>query len=122
MTKTVTRKASIPNDSGDIKQSICDFNVIHAVQMDIEMYNIIHAVFKDFFSGKLALLRRKSEMLNSTDQLFSKVLKEKITYTYVPPQSQIESDLTRRSNSDILNNYNIDVVTKSFTDIEDVLF
>lgn len=53
MTKVLARKSSIPNESGDVKQSVCDFNVIHALQMDIEMYNYIHKVFKDFRSGKL---------------------------------------------------------------------
>ena len=42
MTKILTWKCSIPNSSGDIKQSVCDFDVIHAVQMDIELYNFIH--------------------------------------------------------------------------------
>jgi hypothetical protein len=58
MTKVLSRRSSIPNDSGDVKQSICDFNVIHAVQMDIEMYNFVHQVFKDFYSGKLEEERR----------------------------------------------------------------
>ena len=31
MTKILTRKCSIPNTSGDVKQNVCDFNVIHAV-------------------------------------------------------------------------------------------
>jgi hypothetical protein len=39
MTKILTRKCSIPDKSGDYKEGRCELNVIHAVQMDIEMYN-----------------------------------------------------------------------------------
>ena len=41
MTKILTRKCSIPDKSGDIKQARCDFDVLYNVQMDIEMFNYI---------------------------------------------------------------------------------
>ena len=41
MTKILTRKCSVPDDSGDIKLSRCDFNILYALQMDIENYNYI---------------------------------------------------------------------------------
>jgi hypothetical protein len=50
------------------------------------------------------------------------VLKEQMQYEYMPALSQIESDLTQRSNSDIMNTYYIDLVARSFTDIEDKLY
>jgi hypothetical protein len=122
MTKVLARKSSIPNESGDIKQSICDFDVIHALQMDIEMYNYLHSIFKDYFSGKLRDERRLASLKLNTEQMFSKVLKERIDYNYMPALTQIEQDLTKRSNSDIMNNYFIDMVTRSFTTIEETLF
>jgi len=54
MTKILTRKCSVPDKSGDIKQSSCDFNILYAVQMDIELYNYIDLLLKDYKSGKLA--------------------------------------------------------------------
>jgi len=71
MTKILTRKCSIPNSTGDIKQSLCDFDAIHAVQMDIEMYNFVHLVFQDFRSGKFKIERRKSQEKSSNEQMFS---------------------------------------------------
>ena len=122
MTKILTRKCSIPNTSGDIKQNVCDFNVIHACQMDIEMYNFVHNVFNDFRSGKFKVEAKLAREKKTNDQMFSKVLKERIDYIYMEPANQIDDDLTRRCNSDIMNNYFIEIAARSFTDIEDILF
>jgi len=54
MTKILTRKCSIPDKSGDIKESACDFNVLYALQMDIELYSYLEMLFKDYRSGKIA--------------------------------------------------------------------
>mmetsp|Transcript_31434 Transcript_31434/g.48056 ORF Transcript_31434/g.48056 Transcript_31434/m.48056 type:complete len:83 (-) Transcript_31434:233-481(-) len=40
----------------------------------------------------------------------------------MPPADQIDQDMTKRSNSDIMNNYFIEIVARSFTDIEEILF
>ena len=49
------------------------------------------------------------------------MLRENIEYVYMPALSQIESDLTQRSNSDLMNNYFIEIVARSFTRIEETL-
>ena len=54
MTKILTRKCSVPDKGGDIKESLCDFNVLYSLQMDIELYSYIEIVFKDYRSGKMA--------------------------------------------------------------------
>ena len=54
MTKILTRKCSIPDKSGDIKESACDFNVLYALQMDIENYSYLEILFNDYRSGKIA--------------------------------------------------------------------
>lgn len=54
MTKILTRKCSIPDKGGDIKESSCDFNVLFNLQMDIELFNYIDGVFRDFRNGKMA--------------------------------------------------------------------
>jgi hypothetical protein len=122
MTKVLTRKTSIPNETGDVKQSICDFDVIHAIQMDIEMYNYVHNVFYDYRKGKFKYERQQSRILKTNEQMFSKVLKESIQYTHMPLPSQNDMTLTRRSNSDLMNNYFIEITARSFTNIEDLLF
>jgi hypothetical protein len=53
MTKILTRKCSIPDKNGDIKESVCDFNILMSIQMDIETYSYFEVVFKDFKSGKI---------------------------------------------------------------------
>jgi hypothetical protein len=54
--------------------------------------------------------------------MFSKVLKERVEYVYMPPQTQNDTNLTKRSNSDVMNNFYIEIVARSFTDIEEVIF
>ena len=54
MSKILTRKCSVPDKSGDIKQSTCDFNVLYALQMDIELYTYLEMLFRDYRSGKIA--------------------------------------------------------------------
>ena len=64
MTKVLTTKCSIPSNTGDIKQNLCDFDCIHAIQMDIEMYNYIHNVFRDSRSGKFKQGRSRNKDLD----------------------------------------------------------
>ena len=53
MTKILTRKCSIPDKNGDIKDGSCDFNVLFSVQMDIELYSYLEILFRDYRSGKI---------------------------------------------------------------------
>lgn len=53
MTKILTRKASIPDKSGDYKEGRVELDVIYAVQMDIEMYNYVDVVLRKHKMGKL---------------------------------------------------------------------
>jgi len=55
MTKILTRKCSIPDKSGDYKEGRCELNVIHAVQMDIEMYNYWDIIMRKL---RLGILRQ----------------------------------------------------------------
>mmetsp|Transcript_18786 Transcript_18786/g.32102 ORF Transcript_18786/g.32102 Transcript_18786/m.32102 type:complete len:220 (+) Transcript_18786:680-1339(+) len=123
MTKILSTKCSIPNDSGDIKRHTCDFTVIHAVQMDIELYNYCHTVFKDYTSGKFKRQAKgKSSSMEGNKHMFDKVLSEKIEYQFMPLFAQNDMDFTRRCNSDVMNNFFINIVASAFTDIEDTLY
>jgi len=53
MTKILTRKCSVPAQTDDIKLARCDFNVLYAVQMDIELYNYTEILFSEYRAGKL---------------------------------------------------------------------
>ena len=50
--------------------------------MDIEMYNLIHIVFNDYRAGKFKI-QAKSSGDKSNEQMFSKVLQERINYVYM---------------------------------------
>lgn len=54
MTKILTRKCSIPDKGGDYKEGKCELDVIHAVQMDIEMFNYVDVIMRKVRMGKLA--------------------------------------------------------------------
>jgi len=53
MTKILSRKCAVEDKSGDIKIATLDFNILYAIQMDIENYNYIDMVFRDYRAGKL---------------------------------------------------------------------
>ena len=46
MTKILTRKASIPDKTGDYKEGRCELDIIYNVQMDIELYNYVDNVIR----------------------------------------------------------------------------
>ena len=52
--------------------------------MDIEMYNYVHSVFHDFKSGKFKLDRQRNHNPLRQNQMFERVLKEKIDYIFMP--------------------------------------
>ena len=53
MTKILTRKCSIPDKGGDFKEGRCELDVIHAVQMDIEMFNYVDVILRKLRLGRL---------------------------------------------------------------------
>jgi len=53
MTKILTRKCSIPDETGDIKLAKCDFNTLFNIQMDIELYNYCTILFHHFRNNQL---------------------------------------------------------------------
>lgn len=51
----------MPDRSGDIKESSCDFNVLYTVQMDIETYNYADIIFHLYRAGKLTADDKKRQ-------------------------------------------------------------
>lgn len=91
--------------------------------MDIELYNYIDILLKDYKSGKLAHdqnekknLAKKTNEEEKKDgpQLNAGVVL--LTTNTAPPGYTY-----KRDNSDVMNNFFIEIVTRSFTNIEEVL-
>ena len=59
MTKILTRTCSVPDISGDIKQSCNDYNIIYNCQMDIEIFNYIDILMHDYRAGRLARIDKE---------------------------------------------------------------
>lgn len=53
MTKILTSKCAIPSKSGEFKEGQVEFDVIYAVAMDVEIYNFIDIVLRKYRMGKL---------------------------------------------------------------------
>ena len=60
MTKVLTRKCSVPDETGDIKLARCDFNILYYVQMDIELFNYCTVLFHNYKYGKLENLLERN--------------------------------------------------------------
>lgn len=133
MTKILTRKCSIPDKGGDYKEGRCELDVIHAVQMDIEMYNYVDVILRKLRMGKLAdEVKAKASNKGSgegeevkdaaadnnggneddEDDETKKI--EGIHAIIIGP----DGVALKRNNSDVMNNFFIQFVCQSFTDIE----
>lgn len=62
--KTLARKCSIPNQD-DIRMSVVHMNIVHDVQMDIEMFNYVDSCMSMYFQGNLRIdtLKRDREAI-----------------------------------------------------------
>lgn len=122
MTKVLSRKCSVPSKTGDIKENFCDFNILYAIQMDIELYNYVDMLMRDFKSGKLAAevskkkdgLKREEEDKTDGPRLNAGLVL--LTMDLAP------HDMTfKRDNADVMNNFFINIVTRSYTNIDELL-
>jgi len=119
MTKILTRKSSVPDRSGDIKLNMCDFNILYATQMDIETYNYIDDVFHQYRSGKLLADKQGKKKNEAEATGISKDFNAGVAFL---PMTACPSYLTfKRDNADFMNNFFINIIARSFTDIEEFL-
>lgn len=94
--------------------------------MDIELYSYLEIVFRDFRSGKMA-----QEVQQQKDR--KKTNKQEDIATYVSglrlhasvqflPVSSAPSGMTfKRDNADVMNNFFVNIVTRSYTEIDEIL-
>ena len=121
MTKVLSRKCSIPDHTGDIKLARCDFNVLYNIQMDLELYNYIDVLMNDYKTGKLhnsdqgkrRLTREEQEEEEKGNGLNAGV-------SFLPMTAQPAGFTFKRDNADFMNNFFVDIVCRSFTNIEEI--
>ena len=142
MTKILTSKCAIPSTSGEFKEGIVDFDIIYAVAMDVEYYNFIDIVLRKYRMGKLwdeMLQKEKNKSDRSSDDKADALADEdedmangalkvagdeeeddetkKIDGIW---QIQIGPDgiPLKRNPSDVMQNFFISFVVRSFTDLD----
>ena len=59
LSKLMQRKTSIPSTSDVYNEGRCYWNIIYAIQMDIENFNYMSIVFAEWRAGKLTEEERK---------------------------------------------------------------
>jgi hypothetical protein len=119
MTKILTRKCSVPDRSGDIKLNMCDFNILYATQMDIECYNYVDDMLHQFRSGKLTDKKTGKSKDAAEETGIAASFNSGVVFL---PMISCPSYLTyRRDNADFMNNFFINIIARSFTDIEEFL-
>ena len=131
MTKILTKKASIPDLSGEYKQGKVELDVIYGVQMDIEVFNYIDVIIR-----KRALNTLKEEI---TQLEQGNIIEGENDGQHQPTVVDQDDDELkkvdgifpikigpdglplRRNNSDCMNNFFIDYATIAFTDVEKIV-
>ena len=113
MTKILTRKCSVPSKCGDIKQAMCDFNILYNCQMDIEIYNYIDILLHQYRSGTLTNKKKQDEEEGGNNMNAGVVA---LLMDMAP-----EGMTFKRANHDFMNNFFVNIVARSYTDIEEHL-
>lgn len=142
MTKILTNKCSIPCKSGEYKEAKVEFDLIWAINMDIDIFNFVDVVLRKLRMGKLydemmKKEREKSERLDG-DHDEDGLEDKDLTASYEMIHDE-EDDATKkvdgiwpikigpdgipllRNPSDVMSNFYITYVVRAFTDIDDVL-
>jgi len=120
MTKILTRKCSVPDRSGDIKENMCDFNILYACQMDIETYNYIDDILHIYRMGKL-VDQSHDKVRNQKEQEAAAALGFNSGVSFMPMSAQPSYLTLKRDNADFMNNFFVNIIARSFTDIDEFL-
>jgi hypothetical protein len=94
--------------------------------MDIELYSYIEVVFKDFRSGKMAdelRANRDRRKGNKSEELSVMVgtLRLHASRVFMAMGSAPSGLTFKRDNADVMNNFFVNIVTRSYTNIEEYL-
>lgn len=124
MTKILTRKCSVPDRSGDIKLARCDFNILYNIQMDIELFNYFEILMKDYQTGQLTpenLEKDKKKFRKQEEENEKAAIKFNAGVSFNPMTVQPAGINFKRDNADFMNNFFVNIVANSFTNIEEIL-
>lgn len=124
LTKILTRKCSVPDKSGDIKLNRCDFNILFNVQMDIELYNYFEILMRDYNQGLLTqenLDKDRKKFMKAEENAEKSATRLNAASSFLSMAMQPVGITFKRDNSDVMNNFFINIVSTSFTDIEEIL-
>jgi len=122
MTKILTRKCSVPDRSGDIKQNSCDFNILYYCQMDIELYNYIDTLLHDYRAGRLVDGNaKKKKMTREEEEEAEKGNGFNAGIVFLPTTACPSYMSYKRDNADFMNNFFVNIIARSFTDIDEFL-
>jgi hypothetical protein len=131
MTKVLSRKCSVPDETGDIKLARCDFNILFCVQMDVELYNFCTILFHNYRNGKLENLYEKNkgkgggkgkkganQAKSKSEDIDTKGINAALSILTLADQPS--GIIFERNNADFMNNFYIDITCRAFTNIEDI--
>ena len=138
MTKILTRKCSIPDRNGEYKEGRCELDVIHAVQMDIDLYNYVDIVLRKLRMGILLIEMRSgvkgTAAEGSGEDAEEQTAENKLEQAHDDDDDEVkkiegiqaiiigpDGVPLKRNNSDVMNNFFIQFATLSFTDLEQEL-
>ena len=120
MTKILTRKCSIPANSGDIKEARCDFSILYALQMDVEIYNYVDLLMFNFRGDKLDDLVEMNKKPREIPEDRDVGFEINAGISYLPLSDQPPGLTFKRDNADFMNNFYVDITCRAFTNIEDI--
>ena len=84
--------------------------------MDIEIFNYIDILMHDYRAGRLkSMIIREEGLKDSNENILNAGV------VYLPMKSAPNGMIFKRNNSDFINNFCINIIASSFTDIEDFL-
>lgn len=126
MTKVLSRKCSVPDESGDIKLARCDFNILYCLQMDIESFNYITILFHNFKAGKLENLLEKSKKKKDKKGNGQQGNQDidtggiNASLCLLTMDTQPPGITYDRINTEFMNNFYVDITCRAFTNIEEI--
>lgn len=123
MTKILTRQCSVPDKQGDVKMFTVDFDILHHVQCDIELFNYVGLIFADYFRGVLrdeslqARIQKKKVREAENFRLGQRVMNASMSCLL--PKHAPANVTFKRDCGDFMNNFWVNLVARSFTNIEE---
>lgn len=122
MTKVLSRKCSIPDETGDIKQAKCDFNTLYNIQMDIELYNYCSILFHHVRNSSLENILEKNKQRaagkGAQTEIETKGVNAGLSVLLMTDQPS--GVIFERDNCDFMNNFYVDISCRAFTNIEEI--